>query len=110
MSIPKIQTEYSTLVYNDERFETFYFGFTRDLTSDKYVVDDGCFAEIGAFGDFGFDFNFFDCGGCQICENGLDFTYDCSNVQVKGVNGTTTFPKSDTCIPVASVLTSFQTV
>ena len=54
-----------------------------------------------------------DCGSCQICENGLDFTYDCSNipVEVKGPNSTESAPsfgpKSDTCIPVTSVVPSF---
>jgi hypothetical protein len=54
-----------------------------------------------------------ECGSCQICENGLDFTYDCSNipVEVKGPNSTESTPsfgpKSDTCIPVTSVFASF---
>ncbi len=100
---PKIELEYFGLDYNDEGFESFHFGFTRDLTSNKYV--DKCAAKILANGDFGFDY--FDCDVCQICENGLVFKYDCSNVQVNGVNGTMAGPKSDTCIPVASVIASF---
>lgn len=89
---PKIQDEYSALTINDGRVEEFFFGFSRDVATDKYV---DCFTGV-VVADDDFGSIFYGCDRCQICENGLDFTYDCIDYQING-----------TCIPIASVIASF---
>ena len=54
------------------------------------------------------------CSSCEICDNGVDLKYDCSNANgtlaFSNVTNTTVLvpgPKVDTCIPIADVIPSF---
>jgi hypothetical protein len=54
------------------------------------------------------------CNSCSICDNGVDFKYDCSNARGTFMFNNTTNttelgpgPKLESCIPVASVLPLF---
>jgi hypothetical protein len=53
------------------------------------------------------------CTSCDICDNGIDFKYDCSNVNYTYAADTLTTssfrpgPKVETCFPVANVIPSF---
>ena len=46
---------------------------------------DGCSVEVRQLGGL------FSCGSCVICDNGVGFQYDCSNVDG---------PKAETCVPL----------
>jgi hypothetical protein len=97
-------------VTEPEFFSSFDFDFFLAPSSNEYT---DCFI-------FNFSFEMDDfpegayCNSCSICDNGVDFTYDCSNV--KGMynfnNETNTTelgpgPKVDSCFPVASILPLF---
>ena len=62
------------------------------------------------------DYQFDQCTSCDICDNGVDFKYDCSNANGTGLfvfgNMTNTTilvpgPKVESCIPVASIIPSY---
>lgn len=92
---PKLQSEYPGFLLNDDVIEGFAFGFTRDVESEtkKYVVEQ-CFAGIEvADEDFGSFFYF--CDSCEVCENGLDFSFNCIDYLVNA-----------TCVPISSVFSS----
>ena len=109
---PNIETEGSYLYFSGNGFRTIAFGFVRNATSNKYTK---CSAYL-AVGKYD---GYYECEGCAICENGVDFTYNCSNIQVKGTIATGNVtnstesapevpgPKSLSCIPVTSVIPSF---
>lgn len=52
-----------------------------------------------------------DCTSCDICDNGIDFKYDCSNTNYTVATDTLTSfrpgPKVETCFPVANIIPSY---
>lgn len=52
-----------------------------------------------------------DCTSCDICDNGIDFKYDCSTTNYTVVTDTLTSfrpgPKVETCFPVANIIPSY---
>ena len=107
---PGLQQQNSELFFNDTSTEITRIQLLFALdTSNNYTNYTKCEVDITTLSTA----RSVVCGSCQICENGLDFTYDCSNipVEVKGPNSTESTPsfgpKSDTCIPVTSVFASF---
>jgi hypothetical protein len=51
------------------------------------------------------------CARCEICDNGIEFKYDCSNVKgtlaFNNMTNTTELvpgPKVETCYPIANVI------
>jgi hypothetical protein len=81
-------------------------------TSNKYTK---CLATL-AVGEYEVKYEY---EGRAICENGVEFIYNCSNIQAKGTMATGNVtnstestpevpgPKSLSCNPVTSVIPSF---
>jgi hypothetical protein len=115
---PPVQIEFDAVIgtfVNEPEFNnTFQFYFYRAPSSSEYtscdILNEAYFPVDDDFGFPEVDF----CNSCSICDNGVDFKYDCSNANgIYSFNNATNTtelgpgPKIESCIPVADFLPSF---
>jgi hypothetical protein len=86
---------------------TFIFVHAYDISPSKTYIS--CTVQIQKT-----DLSTAFCDRCTICDNGVDFKYDCSNIDLlpvfDNVTNTTTvapYPKVDSCFPVADIIPSY---
>ena len=104
---PLIMLETVSTFFRAPDFESFFaFTFVHGDGSSSSKKYSNCSATSASSFFLKEEFNYVDCASCNICENGVDFKYDCSNANGTLTNtGTLTpGPIIESCFPVADFL------
>jgi hypothetical protein len=117
-STVSIQEEISTVDFDTSKFfqNRFTFQFIREDETPSSKLYTSCTVTTTSIDETQTEPIFIStsCYRCDICDNGIDFQYDCSNVDGIFVfhNGTNTTeilpgPKVETCFPIINVFPTF---